>query len=67
MLPGLHTSHCRLLTLVDRIETNRTIVRQMGDLTIPDELSEVVHMVAGLSEFPIPHYRSIPAPPSNGT
>ena len=49
------------------IDAARNIVRQFGAVTIPDELGEMVHMVAGLSEFPIPHYRSIPSPLSNGT
>jgi len=38
-------------------EDGRRIVRSWGDLSIPDELAHLVHMVSGLTEFPVPHYK----------
>jgi len=38
----------------EHIETGATIVRQYGQFSVPEELSEIVVLVSGLSEFPFP-------------
>ncbi len=41
-------------------EDGRRIVRQWGNLSLPDELAPFVHMVSGLTEFPVPHLQLHP-------
>jgi len=36
-------------------QTGQTIIRQFGTYSIPTILDHLVHLVSGLSEFPVPH------------
>jgi len=43
-------------------QDGRKIVRQWGDFSVPPQVQDFIEFVAGLSEFPIPHYKKITTP-----
>jgi len=40
-----------------RHEDGRRVIRQWGEMSIPSHLDHLIHMVSGLTEFPVPHYK----------
>jgi len=38
----------------EHVESGAVVVRQFGHFSVPDELAEIVVLVSGLSEFPVP-------------